>query len=103
MCLGDQKMSLPVAGCVGIFDSGLGGLSVYRVLKKSFPHCRFLYFADNLNLPYGQRSSVQIREYSAAIANFLYGRSAQLLVVACHTASVFVCPALSDFFHGVVQ
>ena len=72
---------------VGVFDSGVGGLSVLRELRAQAPAARLLYFADSAHVPYGSRSLAEVREFSFAIADFLLGQGAQALVVACNTAS----------------
>lgn len=77
-------MSRPL---VGIFDSGLGGLSVAREIRRELPAEHLLYVADNAYLPYGDRPMEQIRARSLAIGRFLQDEGAKVLVVACNTAS----------------
>lgn len=72
---------------VGLFDSGVGGLSVLRELRAQAPAARLLYFADSAHVPYGSRPLAEVRAFSFAIADFLIGHGAQALVVACNTAS----------------
>ena len=72
---------------VGIFDSGVGGLSVLRELKALMPMQPFFYIADQANVPYGERSLQEVRELSEGITRFLLAQSAGLIVVACNTAS----------------
>ena len=79
---------LPSAGQpIGIFDSGVGGLSVWREIVALLPREHTLYLADQAHIPYGPRSQNDIRRFSVAIASFLIGRGAKLIVVACNTAS----------------
>jgi glutamate racemase len=72
---------------VGVFDSGVGGLSVLRAIRDQLPNEAILYFGDQVHVPYGLRPLEEIREYSFAITRFLLGRDAKLIVVACNTAS----------------
>jgi glutamate racemase len=72
---------------VGIFDSGVGGLSVWREIARQFPAENLLYLADQGHVPYGPRPMAQIRQYSTAITRFLLSQGAKLIVVACNTAS----------------
>jgi len=72
---------------IGIFDSGIGGLSVLRAIRSQMPSENILYFGDQGHIPYGPRSMEQIRDFSEAITNFLLERGAKLIVVACNTAS----------------
>jgi len=75
------------APVLGLFDSGLGGLSVLRAVRAQLPHAGVLYFGDNGHIPYGARPLGQVRAFSHAITRFLVGRGAQVVVVACNTAS----------------
>jgi len=72
---------------IGVFDSGVGGLSVLREIVRLLPYEDVLYVADTANCPYGPRPLQEIRELSYAVARFLVGRGAKLVVVACNTAS----------------
>ncbi len=72
---------------VGIFDSGVGGLTVAAAIKSLLPHERLIYFGDTAHLPYGDKSSDSIRYYSANIARFLLDQGCKLVLVACNTAS----------------
>lgn len=72
---------------IGVFDSGVGGLSVLRHLRETLPGEDFLYVADSAYAPYGARTPQQIRERTFKIADFLVQRGAKLLVVACNTAT----------------
>ena len=73
---------------IGIFDSGVGGLTLLRALIATHPHASFLYLADNANLPYGSKSPEWIAARSLALAQFLIAQGATTLIIACHTASV---------------
>jgi glutamate racemase len=73
---------------IGVFDSGIGGLSVLQALQKEMPHERFVYLADNAHAPYGEKNEDFIRERTHAIADGLLGQhQIKALVVACNTAT----------------
>lgn len=72
---------------IGVFDSGVGGLSVVRELLTQLPGQPILYLADQAHAPYGQRDLADIQRLSAGVTRFLLGQGAQLIVVACNTAS----------------
>lgn len=72
---------------IGIFDSGVGGLSVTREIMAQLPGQPFLYLADQANAPYGQRSLAEIRAFAGGITRFLLDKGATMIVVACNTAS----------------
>lgn len=73
---------------IGVFDSGIGGLSVLQALQKELPHERFVYLADNAHAPYGEKSEAFIRQRTHAIAEYLLAQhQVKALVVACNTAT----------------
>ena len=72
---------------IGVFDSGVGGISVLRQLRNFMPRERFLYFGDSANAPYGTRPTEEIRSLTMAVAQRLMGRGLKALVVACNTAT----------------
>ena len=72
---------------IGVFDSGVGGLSVLRAIRALLPHEHVLYLADQAHIPYGPRQKAHIRDFSFGITDFLLAQSAKLIVVACNTAS----------------
>ena len=72
---------------IGIFDSGSGGLSVYREIVKLLPQERYLYFADNAHCPYGEKTAEYIQDRGRAITEILLGMGADIIVVACNTAT----------------
>jgi glutamate racemase len=74
---------------IGIRDSGVGGLTVAREIKKRLPHARLLYFADTAHVPYGDRSPAEVRFFALSISDFLIARGAQLVVFACNTSSAY--------------
>lgn len=73
--------------CVGIFDSGLGGLTVWSALRQHVPELPCLYLADQAHLPYGPRSSDEIRQLCVSATQALLDQGARLIVIACNTAS----------------
>lgn len=72
---------------IGVFDSGVGGLSVLREIHRHLPQLPTIYYADQANLPYGERSLEDIRGLVKKSAEFLIGYGARIIVIACHTAS----------------
>lgn len=79
---------------IGVFDSGLGGLSVLRSIRQQLPAAQLLYVADSGHAPYGERGDDYVCARSLAIAEFLYQQGAQLLVIACNTATAAAATAL---------
>jgi glutamate racemase len=86
---------------IGIFDSGIGGISVLRAIREQMPEEAILYFGDQGHIPYGPRPMEQIREFSEAITRFLLERGAKLMVVACNTASAAALKYLRETFPEV--
>ncbi len=83
---------------VGVFDSGVGGLTVLRALIADLPHEDFLYLGDTARLPYGTKSPSTVARYSVRAAEALVSRGIKALVVACNTASATALPALREQF-----
>jgi glutamate racemase len=81
---------------VAVFDSGIGGLSVAREIRRALPSEDLLYFADTAYVPYGDRPSEWVRERSLVIGRWLQERGAKVLVVACNTASGAALEALRE-------
>lgn len=79
---------------IGIFDSGVGGLTVLREIMQALPQEDTLYFGDTARVPYGTKSPETVTRYAGEIASFLIKRDIKLLVVACNTASAVALPAL---------
>lgn len=86
---------------IGIFDSGVGGLSVWRKIVQQLPAENTLYFADQAHIPYGQRSLDEVRHLTENVTRFLLARGAKLIVVACNTASGAALHALRETFPDV--
>ncbi len=74
-------------GHIGVFDSGVGGLSVLQALRAELPHENFVYVADSGHAPYGERDEAHVLARSRAIAHYLVGQNAKALVIACNTAT----------------
>jgi glutamate racemase len=74
---------------IGIRDSGVGGLTVARCIRKAVPHARLLYFADTAHVPYGERAPDEVRHFALSISGFLIEHGAQLVVFACNTSSAY--------------
>ena len=79
---------------IGIFDSGVGGLTVYRALHERLPDEHFIYLGDTARVPYGTKSLNTVERYAIENARFLESRGIKLLVVACNTASALALPAI---------
>lgn len=83
---------------IGIFDSGVGGVTVLREIEAQLPHEDLLYFADTANIPYGTKSKAEISRLARAVSEFLISKKAKLIVVACNTASVASLSYLRETF-----
>jgi len=79
---------------IGIFDSGVGGLTVYRALHERLPDEHFVYLGDTARVPYGTKSLATVERYAIENSTFLEGHGIKLLVVACNTASALALPAI---------
>lgn len=85
-----MRPSLPI----GVFDSGVGGLTVLRALRKELPSERLVYLGDTARVPYGTKSQDTVTRYSLEVGRFLETRGIKHLVVACNTATALALPAL---------
>lgn len=92
---------------IGVFDSGLGGLTVLKELVKILPHEDFIYFADTAHLPYGEKSKSFLIERTLWIQNFFAEKNVKLIVAACHTASANALESVREHstipFLGIVE
>lgn len=79
---------------IGVFDSGVGGLTVYRALHERLPGERFVYLGDTARIPYGTKSLATVERYALENSRFLASRGIKMLVVACNTASALALPAV---------
>lgn len=92
----EHKASQPI----GIFDSGIGGLTVANAIIRALPEEDIIYFGDTAHLPYGEKSADAIRYYSLRIAKFLLERHCKMVVIACNSASTAAYRVLLEFFKG---
>jgi glutamate racemase len=81
---------------IGIFDSGIGGLTVASSVSKAFPKESILYFGDTAHLPYGEKSIESIQKYAVEITDFLLEKGCKMIVIACNSASAAAYELLSD-------
>lgn len=92
---------------IGVFDSGIGGLTVLKALLKTLPKERFIYFGDTARVPYGNKSQAVVLAYSREILHFLIQKNVKAVVVACNTASALALPLLKKMasvpIFGVVE
>ena len=89
-----MKNQLPI----GIFDSGLGGLTVLKALQTLLPNESFIYLGDTAHVPYGNKSEEAVLKYSEQITKFLISNNVKLIIIACNTASSIVMPKLQRKF-----
>ncbi|RPJ29238.1 MAG: glutamate racemase [Chloroflexi bacterium] len=94
-------MSIPFNSPIGIFDSGVGGISVLRAIRAQMPEESVIYFGDQGHVPYGSRSLEQIQSFSETITRFLLERGAKIIVVACNAASAAALKYLREKFPDV--
>lgn len=83
---------------IGIFDSGVGGLSVFREIRKVLPEEKYVYFSDSAHCPYGEKSKEYIIERARSITRFLLDKGADIIVVACNTATAAAIAELRKEF-----
>jgi glutamate racemase len=92
---------------IGVFDSGIGGLTVYKALKEKMPHEKVIYLGDTARLPYGSKSSETIIKYSEKNALFLLEKQVKIIVIACNSSSSYAVPHLQKELDipviGVIQ
>ena len=91
---------------LGVFDSGIGGLTVVRALRAAFPARDILYVGDTARVPYGNKSAETVLNYSREIVEFLEKKGAERIVAACNTASALAVPLLTKSakipVHGMI-
>lgn len=98
MDAGETKPAVSPLAPIGVFDSGVGGLSVLRAVRQQLPAVPAIFLADQAHVPYGPRSLEQVRAFSEAITRYLLGRGCQLIVVACNAASAAALQYLRQKF-----
>ncbi len=79
---------------IGVFDSGVGGLTVLRALVERIPDADYLYFGDTARLPYGSKSAATVAHYAVGAVRYLQDQGAELLVIACNTATALALPEI---------
>jgi glutamate racemase len=92
---------VPAERAIGVFDSGVGGLTVLRALHAAMPAEHFLYLGDTARLPYGTKSEHTVVRYAIQAADELVARDIKCLVVACNTASAAALPAMRERYAGL--
>ena len=93
-----MKSSEIGSGPIGIFDSGIGGLSIINAVRELLPDEDLIYLADQAHVPYGSRTLTEVREFSEQITGFLLAQNVKLVVVACNTASAAALHHLRKVF-----
>lgn len=92
---------------IGIFDSGVGGLTVLKALRRKLPHRDFIYLGDTARVPYGRKPAAMVAEFAYGITEFLRGMGVEGVVIACNTASASALPELAGQFSipiwGVIE
>ena len=83
---------------IGVFDSGIGGLSIALEIARHLPNEKIVYYADTAHVPYGARSDQEIRQLTAQASEWLYRRGCKIAVVACNTASAFSLDYLREYY-----
>ncbi len=98
---------MSAASPIGVFDSGIGGLTVIAALRAALPHESLLYLGDTARVPYGTKSGDVVRRYALNCSRFLVEQGAKMLVIACNTASAYAVGALREAFRlpvvGVIE
>ncbi len=95
-------LSLFMSKPVGVFDSGIGGVSVLTAIQKELPGLDLIYVGDNIHLPYGEKSMADIRGYSKGVVDFLISKGCGVIVIACNTASAAALKFLREIFPQIV-
>ncbi len=103
----DDGAAADASAPIGVFDSGIGGLTVVRELMRQLPNESIIYFGDTARLPYGPKSPETVIRYSREITSFLRDQGVKIVVVACNTATAHALPTLHDEYDlpiiGVIE
>ena len=97
----NQPCANPANAPIGVFDSGVGGLSVLAHIMQALPHERYLYLADTLHVPYGRRSAADIERLTIDAVHWLMAQGCKLVVIACNSASAYGLQAVRQAFTQV--
>jgi glutamate racemase len=104
---GDASPSSRRRPTIGVFDSGFGGLTVLKALLELVPEAEYVYFGDTARLPYGSKSVETVARYAVEAAHFLESQGAQMLVIACNTATALALDQIKAAAHvpvvGVIE
>jgi glutamate racemase len=92
--MNEISSSQPKPLTIGVFDSGFGGLTVLRALLSLIPHAHYIYLGDTARLPYGSKSRETIARYAVSSSRFLLDQGADILVIACNTATALALPEI---------
>ena len=87
---------------IGVFDSGLGGLSVLKELRKLLPNEDYIYYADSINVPYGEKTDEELLELTSKIVDYLIKEDCKLIVIACNTATTSCMLKLREKYPDIV-
>lgn len=87
---------------IGLFDSGVGGLSLVKEMRRQLPQERLIYFADTLHMPYGPRSRRELRHLVFAILRFLHTNNVKLIIMACNTSSALLYEEAGELFDTAI-
>jgi glutamate racemase len=96
-----MKKEINSSSPIGIFDSGVGGLSILKAIQNQLPNESILYLADQYHVPYGERSLEEIRKFSTGIVQFFLDQGTKIIVVACNTASAAALHFLRSTFSDI--
>ncbi len=92
-----ENNNLKSSNPIGIFDSGIGGLTVANAITRMLPNEKIIYFGDTAHLPYGEKSADSIKYYGIRISQFLLEQKCKLIIIACNTASAQAYETIKDF------
>ena len=87
---------------IGVFDSGLGGLSVLKALRKLLPNEDYIYYADSINVPYGEKSHEELWDLTSKIVDYLLEKDCKLIVIACNTATTSCMKRLRELYPDTI-
>lgn len=91
-----------MSNIVGVFDSGIGGLSVLRELEKILPNEDFYYYGDSLNNPYGEKSDEELFSITSGVVDYLVNKGCRVIVIACNTATTRCMKYLRERYKDVI-
>ena len=102
MCVEELKMKKDLNGYIGVFDSGLGGISVLKEMVKLLPHEKFYFYGDSARAPYGERSLKEVQDYTMETMNNMVNHGVKAIVVACNTATSAAIEMVRDVFTDII-